>query len=98
MMTSPDGYVNQFKDKSIEEIIKERDNLIRSIRRFEKKYIFKTVELTKKEQDEIICPSPDTVYQVELDYLSEISKLLCKKYSNSVYDEDYELEDEDDEK
>ena len=36
MMISPATYVEELEDKSLEELIKERDKLIRSIRYFEK--------------------------------------------------------------
>ena len=36
MMISPQSYMEQQKDKSYEELIKERDRLIKDVRYFEK--------------------------------------------------------------
>lgn len=36
MMISPEMYAEQFKDASYQEMIKERDSLIRYIRKYEK--------------------------------------------------------------
>ena len=36
MMISPDGYADMYRGMTYKELIKERDSLIREVRRFEK--------------------------------------------------------------
>ncbi len=78
-MISPQNYIEKQKDKSYEELVKERDRLIRDVRYFEKHI---------KELTENVCihPSPDVKYQVHLDYLGELCKLISDKFN-----ERYEL-------
>ena len=73
MMLSPESYVNTLKDNSYEELLKERDKLIRELRYFEKH----REELTKEVE---ICPSPETEYYWGLHYLAELMKLIIEKY------------------
>ena len=74
MIISPYTFIDGLKDKSYEELIKERDKLIRAIRYFEKH----KKELA--EQEEHMCPSPSTHYYWNLHYLSELIKLIIEKY------------------
>lgn len=78
MMLSPYAYANGWKDADYTELIRERDALIRSIRRFERK---------EKEGDRTgsgwsILPAPETVYQMELEYLSELCRIMHDRYSD----------------
>ena len=86
MMISPYTYADRFEDASVEEIIKERDHLVRQLRKLEK------IVLDKDKKDEAwqFCPAPDVQYQMTLGYLSEICRLLEKKY-NEEYGWDYGL-------
>ena len=77
MMISPETYADMQKDKSYKQLIKERDGLIREIRRFEKGKI--------SYQEMMRHPSADVVYQMNLQYLSEICKMIADEY-NRVYE------------
>ena len=73
MMISPNCYIDELKDKSYKELLKERKELLKAIYSFEKEEI---------EQGEIIySPSPEVVYQMNLEYLGELCKLISKKYN-----------------
>ena len=74
MMLSPESVIDYLSDKTYDEIIKERDRIIREIRRFEKNKV--------DESEWLICPSPDVRYQCNLEYLAGICKLLLSKYQN----------------
>ena len=75
-MTAPETYVEQLKNKSYQELLKERDSLIREIRYYEKhKEEFAWAE-------ECRSPSPSTEYYLELQYLSELMKLIIEKYND----------------
>lgn len=77
MMIGPKSFIEQYKDKSYEELIDARDNLIREIQHFEK---------LEKEGDHsgeewMIHPQPDVRYQVNLEYLSALCSYMSEKYN-----------------
>ena len=72
-MISPEVFVEQYADKTYEELIKVRNELINSIKKFE-------ATPQNEDPDFIICPGPDVVYQMHLEYLSAICKLIIKKF------------------
>lgn len=73
MMISPAGFLELHKDKLYAELLPVRDNLIRQIRSFEKR--------PKNSDSTIISPSPEVVYQCNLEYLGELCKLISEKYN-----------------
>lgn len=77
MMVSPVIYLESQKDKSYPELIRERDRMIRLIRKFEKK------EAAGDRSDPAwnTYPRPDTQYQVTLDYLAELCRFMQEKYN-----------------
>ena len=80
MMISPGVYMEQLKDASYLELIRERDQLIKSIRKFEKNELAGD----RSDPDWRYCPSPDVQYQMHLEYLSELCSFMHEKY-NSEY-------------
>ena len=94
MMISPESFVEEFKNKSLKECIKERNSLIKSLQRYEKYFIYeKRVKLSSGQYlDEIIeegmqiFPNPQTVYSCELQYLTKLCQLIEEKYEE--YKED----------
>lgn len=71
MMIGPEIFKESHRHKSLEEIIKVRDSLIREIRRYERE---------GPEDTEITMdPGPDVVYYCNLSYLSEICDLIQEK-------------------
>ena len=76
MMISPKGYIETVKDLSYEELLKERDSLLRRIRKFERDY--------RKNSDDLLlvarCPSPDVEYLCNLMYLAELCNLISDKF------------------
>ena len=80
MMISPITYVEELKDTDYNTLIKERDQLIEYIVEFEKKE--KAGDRSGNEWN--YCPSPDVVYQVYLEYLAELCKMMkeiyCEEY------------------
>ena len=76
MMISPMGYVENLKDLSYEDLIDEREQLIRSIRDFEE-----AEKAGDRSGDEwMIMPSPATRYRMNLEYLSELCAYMSEKY------------------
>ena len=77
MMISPGYYVKRFTDSSYQELMDERDRLLKSIKNYE--------ELEKKGDrsgdDWQINPSPNVRYQCNLEYLAQLSILMCEKYN-----------------
>ena len=80
MMMSPEGYAERYKGAEYHEMIKERDRLIDSIRQFEQKQR----EGDRSGEEWMIEPSPEVVYQCNLEYLAELCKMIQEKY-NRVY-------------
>ena len=71
MMIDPKSFRERFENATLDEIIKERDKLIREIRRYEKGKI-SLEELSR-------CPSPETVYYCNNLYLAELCYLINEK-------------------
>ena len=71
MMIDPVTFRKALEDAPLDEIIKERDKLIREIRRYEKGKI--------PEEDYCMCPSPGTVYYCNNLYLAELCYLINEK-------------------
>ena len=76
-MVSPGYYIQEAtKDKSYAELIEMRSEYIRAFEDFERKYLFNT-EIVEKP---MIHPSPEVIYQVNMDYLIELLKVMQEKY------------------
>ena len=77
MMVSPEGYINQFKNASYEEMIDERDSLFKFLKEYETKE--KAGDRSGGEWQ--IHPQPDVIYQMYMEYLAELIPLMHEKYS-----------------
>ena len=75
-MMAPQSYVDDLEGESYEKIIKERDKLIREIRHFEKH----REEIMNSEEAQI-CPSPDVIYQWNLDALGFLCMSISRKFN-----------------
>ena len=73
MMISIEGFVALHKNDSYEDLIALRSKLIGEIEAFERKEI-------PQERWEI-CPSPDVVYQSDLQYLAALCNLIAERFS-----------------
>lgn len=90
MMLSPGGYIEDFKDADYSTLIKERDELIAYIVDYERKE--KAGDRSGNEW--MICPSPEVHYQMYLEYLAEICRLMHQKYNKDYVWGDKSLSDE----
>ena len=74
MMISPESYINQHKETSYAELLNIRDKLIIKVRNYEtnKNNVF---------DEAIVHPSPEVVYQCNLQYLAKLFELIAQKYS-----------------
>ena len=77
MMQDQQSYVESIKDYPYQDLIKEKDELVRDIRKLERQLFNNQY----KEQIEIRYPSPDVEYQVYLEYLSELTAYMSKSYN-----------------
>ena len=77
MMISPERYQESLKDKSYMDLIRERDRLIRFIRKFEKD------EMAGDRSDPAwnCFPLPNVQYQVFLEYLAVLCPVMQEKYN-----------------
>ncbi len=76
MMISPGGYIEELKDADYNSLIEERDQLIEAISEFERKE--KAGDRSGEEWR--FMPNPEVQYQMNLQYLSELCKLMHEKY------------------
>lgn len=81
MMISSESYMETIKDLNFEQLVKERNKLIKELHRFEKKIYDVDMEV-------VIHPSPDVVYQCNNQYLIKVTELI-----NIRFREMDELED-----
>ncbi len=77
-MLSPNAFVDEYRDMPYEELLPIRDELIEEIRDFEK----------HGGGDTGICPSPDVIYQVNLEYLAKLCELIAEKYRDKLWDQE----------
>ncbi len=72
-MISPEVFADEHEDKTYEELIEVRDELINGIKQFE--------DMPQNEEsDSIMCPGPDVFYQMNHEYLSKICLLIVQKF------------------
>lgn len=89
MMISPQSYVKEHENDTFEELIKERNELVKSIKRLEKKLFSEE----KMNEEVMVCPGPDVEYQVELMYLAELCNFMGEKFNKEIVwgeEEDFE--------
>lgn len=67
-----------YEDKTLEEIIQERNKVLKEIKEYEDKFVF-----GEPKYDEIIYskPSPQTIYSVNNDDLIMLTQLINEKIS-----------------
>lgn len=73
MMISPETYIDELKNKTYKELIKEKDKLLKEISDFENNKIV--------DEEYNINPSPDVIYQCNLLYLSKLCELIADKFN-----------------
>lgn len=74
MMMAPEQYVEQFENASYQEILKEKNELVSGISKFEHDY-------DREDPDWNICPKPDVRYQWNLEVLGLIAPMLSKAFN-----------------
>lgn len=89
MMLNPEMYAEQFKNASYQEMIKERDSLMRYIRKYEK--LEKAGDRSGEEW--MIYPQPDVRYQMYMEYLAALLLLMKDKYNEDYVWGDKRLSD-----
>lgn len=71
MMIDPKTFRKGLENAHLNKIIRERDSIIREIRRYEKGKI--------PEEDYCMSPSPKTIYKYNQLYLAEVCYLIYEK-------------------
>ena len=77
MVISPNYYKEQFKEKSLKELILERNNLIEKLNQYENKKILQA--MGENETEDFVKPSPKDIYYWNNYYLKEITDLIIEK-------------------
>lgn len=82
MMISPEAYAEELKADSLQNLIKERDELLDYIQNFEKNCIdFQKRELIFSGDGMGVDPSPHALYRVYLEYLAKVSIAISNKFN-----------------
>ena len=68
-----------FENRSLEEIVKERNKLILELNEYEDKYIFNE---NINDNEIVEKPSPKTIYSVKNENLIMLTELIIKKLRN----------------
>lgn len=79
MMISPETYIDEWQNRSYLELVEERKRLQKSIQKYEE-----SLEGEGVSDDIAYCPSPDVVYQCELEYLAKLCKLTSKTFNREI--------------
>lgn len=76
-MVSPEYYVEEItKGKTYEELIQIREEFIASFEKFEREYVFNPDANWKSD----FCPSPEVMYQVNMDCLAILLEVMQEKF------------------
>lgn len=67
----------EYENKSLKELIEDRNNLLNKLKKFEDEYIFNIPEI-----DEYTKPSPETIYCVNNQNLMILTELINEKIKN----------------
>lgn len=86
MMVSPQGFLEYHSDESYKELLPVRDELLAAILSFEE-------HKDDPAEDMMVCPSPEVVYQCNLEYLAKLCELIAEKYNREYVWDDQEKED-----
>ncbi len=76
MMISPEMFIEEYKNKSYAELLPIRDELLEEIRAFENR--------TYNSEMNMVHPSPEVVYQCNLEYMGKLCELIAEKYNSEV--------------
>lgn len=90
MMISSQGYIEEHKNDTFEELIKEREELIGAIKHLEK-LVFSDDRMS---EERMIHPGPDVQYQMNLEYLAELCNFMSEKYNREIVWGDDDKEDD----
>ena len=80
MMFSPDTFIKQLKDYTFPQLIAEKDSLVIEIKELEKI----VYENDRTDPEWNVDPSPDIRYQMNLEYLAALCKLIKEKYNREI--------------
>ena len=80
MMFSPDTFIKQLKDYTFPQLIAEKDSLVIEIKELEKI----VYENDRTDPEWNVDPSPDVRYQMNLEYLAALCKLIKEKYNREI--------------
>ena len=80
MMFSPDTFIKQLKDYTFPQLIAEKDSLVIEIKELEKI----VYENDRTDPEWNVDPGPDVRYQMNLEYLAALCKLIKEKYNREI--------------
>ena len=72
-------FIGDYIEKSLEELIKIRQELLEEMKAYEDAYILKMSNNEISDDDILVCPSPETIYSVNNDNLMMLTRLIEDK-------------------
>ena len=73
MMISPEGFIEKYKNMSYLELLLVHEKLIKELHAFE--------DHSYDPKLNMIHPSPEVIYQCNLEYLGRLCELIAEKYN-----------------
>ena len=83
MMVSPESFKKNNEEKTLKELINVKNSLLEEITNYETRKIL--VDNPIFTDDDMVKPSPQLRYRMNLDYLKEILELISEKEQNFEY-------------
>lgn len=83
MMVSPESFKKNNEEKTLKELINVKNSLLEEITAYETRKIL--VDNPIFTDDDMVKPSPQLRYRMNLDYLKEILELISEKEQNFEY-------------
>ena len=90
MMMAPKAYIDRLKEADYLTLINERNELIQSIRRFERD----ERRGDRSGEEWKLLPNPETAYQMNLEYLAVLCRMMQDRYSEVYVREGRRLSDD----
>ena len=77
-----------YENKSFEELVKERQKLIKRMQKYENTYIFENEKDSSnklKDIEVVVCPSPDVIWSVDNENLIMLTQLIEEKRQEEMF-------------
>lgn len=81
MMESAESFAAALKGKSYHELRRVKNGLVAEVRGFEHERLVRADEGFCLPGEDLVCPGPDVVYQMNLAYLAKLCEKLAEQFN-----------------